>query len=276
MEKCLSSGVTASIVLYQHNAEELRALFEALSRDPVLTAWAVVDNGGAEDACELASSMGARCLHPARNLGFGAAHNLAWRDLMAIGAPYHVIMNPDISFESGTLAGLAKIMAGLPNVGQLMPRVIYPDGTEQRLCKLLPTPFDLFLRRFMGKAGSALFRRRCEQYELRGLDMSVPREVPCLSGCFMFLRAAVLQEVGAFDERYFMYMEDVDLCRRIGSKYKTVFYPRISIMHGYAKGSYVNLKLLTYHVQSALKYFAKWNWFRDGEREALNRRLSPL
>jgi GT2 family glycosyltransferase len=268
--------VTASIVLYQQSAEDLRPLFETLSRDPALAAWTVVNNGGAEDACALASSLGGRCLHPTRNLGFGAAHNLAWRDLADAAAPYHVILNPDISLESGTLAELAGIMAELPDAGLLMPKVMYPDGAEQRLCKLLPTPFDLFLRRFLGKVGSVFFRRRYEHYELRNLDMSIPREVPCLSGCFMFLRAEALREVGVFDERYFMYMEDVDLCRRIGKKYKTVFYPHVSIVHGYAKGSYASLRLMTYHIQSALKYFAKWKWFRDEEREALNRRLSPL
>jgi hypothetical protein len=276
MEKRLSSGVTASIVLYRHRADEVQALFDALSRAPALSAWVVVDNGGSEEACALASAMGARCLRPARNLGFGAAHNLAWRELINVGAQYHVVMNPDVSLKSGTLAELAGVMTELPDVGQLMPRVVYPDGEEQRLCKLLPDPFDLFLRRFLGRPGSALFKRRCEQYELRNLDLSVPREVPCLSGCFMFLRAAVLHEIGGFDERYFMYMEDVDLCRRIGSKHKTVFYPHVSIVHGYAKGSYASAKLLWYHIHSALKYFGKWRWLHDVERDALNRRLTPL
>ena len=276
MHKEVSSRVTASIVLYQQSAREMRPLFEAIARDPALAAWTVVNNGGADRACALASSLGGRCLQPRRNLGYGAAHNLAWQGLSSAEEAFHVILNPDISLESGTLSELARIMAHLPETGLLMPRIVYPDGSEQRLCKLLPTPFDLFLRRFLGKFGSAFFRNRFEQYELRTLDMSIPREVPCLSGCFMFLRAAALREVGLFDERYFMYMEDVDLCRRIGSRYKTVFYPHISIVHGYAKGSYADLRLMGYHVLSAMKYFAKWSWFRDDEREALNRRLSPL
>jgi hypothetical protein len=276
MDRELPSRVTASIVLYRHSAREVRPLFEALARDPSLSAWTVINNGGADEACVLASSLGGRSLHPGRNLGYGAAHNLAWRELSSADEPFHVILNPDIRLEDGTLSELARIMEQLPRAGLLMPRIVYPDGREQRLCKLLPTPFDLVLRRFLGKLGSTWFRDRFEQYELRGLDMSVPREVPCLSGCFMFLRAAALREVGFFDERYFMYMEDVDLCRRIGSRYKTVFYPHISIVHGYARGSYVDLRLMGYHVHSAMKYFAKWSWFRDDEREALNQRLSPL
>ena len=276
MDKELCSRVTASIVLYRHSARDVRPLFEAIAREPALSAWTVVNNGGADKACALAASLGGRSLHPRRNLGYGAAHNLAWRDLASADEPFHVILNPDILLESGTLSELARIMAQLPEAGLLMPRIVYPDGREQRLCKLLPTPFDLVLRRFLGNFGSAFFRKRCERYELRRLDMSIPREVPCLSGCFMFLRAAAFREVGFFDERYFMYMEEVDLCRRIGNRYKTVFYPHISIVHGYAKGSYVNWRLTGYHVHSALKYFAKWSWFRDDERKTLNRKLSPI
>lgn len=86
----------------------------------------------------------------------------------------------------------------------------------------------------------------------------------------MFMRASVLQEVGGFDERFFMYMEDVDLCRRIGARHMTVFNPTVVVTHGYAKASYQNLKLLGYHVQSALRYFGKWGWLLDAQRKRLN------
>jgi len=142
--------------------------------------------------------------------------------------------------------------------------------------KLLPSPIDLFARRFLGRAGKALFKRRWDQYELRDLDLNVVREIPSLSGCFMFMRASVLQETGLFDERYFMYLEDVDLCRRIGRVSQTVFYPYVSIVHGYAKGSYQDSRLLKYHISSAIKYFSKWGWFYDPEREQLNRKTKIL
>jgi GT2 family glycosyltransferase len=150
------------------------------------------------------------------------------------------------------------------------------DGTEQRLCKQLPSPLDLLSRRFLGRLGRALFAAQLDKYELRHLDLGITREIPCLSGCFMFLRSKVLHEVGFFDERYFMYMEDVDLCRRIGAKYETVFYPNVAITHGYAKGSYSSSTLLKYHVQSAIKYFGKWGWIYDSKRQKLNRKTAPL
>lgn len=157
-----------------------------------------------------------------------------------------------------------------------MPKILYADGTEQHLCKQLPSPLDLLSRRFLGGLGKMMFGARLERYELRHLDLGVAREIPCLSGCFMFLRSTALREAGYFDERYFMYMEDVDLCRRIGRRYKTVFYPGAVITHGYAKGSYSNRKLLKYHLQSAIRYFGRWGWIHDPERRRLNRKTAPV
>ena len=270
-----SKDLTASIVLYGHTAKEMAQLFLHLSKDVYRGDWAVVDNGGAAEAYALAGSLGALCLSPKRNLGFGAAHNLALRELAPLGR-YHLFVNPDIRMEEGVVSELAAFMEAHPDVGSVMPRVLYPDGSEQRLCKRLPTAFDLFLRRFLGEIGKAVFPVRWSLYEMRDVDLTVTREVPSLSGCIMFVRTAALDAVGVFDERYFLYMEDLDLCRRIGSQYRTVFFPNVAVHHGYAKGSYANPRLLRYHLTSAIHYFNKWGWFRDPERKQLNQRTAPI
>jgi hypothetical protein len=271
----LPAGITASIVLYQHAVSDVSSLFDTLSREAGLSAWAVVNNGGAEEACAAAAALGARCFHPDENLGFGAGNNFAIRELLHAGK-YHLLVNPDIRFGAGVLDALYGFMEEHAEIGLVMPRVLYPDGSEQHLCKLLPGPFDLFLRRFLGQIGEVRLSRRWRAYEMQDIDLTVEREVPCLSGCFMFLRASALREVGGFDERFFMYMEDVDLCRRIGSCYKTVFYPHVSVTHEYAKGSCRSGKLLGYHLRSAVRYFNKWGWFRDPERDRLNGRTAPI
>lgn len=97
-------------------------------------------------------------------------------------------------------------------------------------------------------------------------------EVPILSGCFMFVRMDVIGKVGLFDERFFMYSEDVDLCRRIGEISKTVFYPNVAVFHEYEKGSYKNKKLLKYHIRSTIKYFNKWGWIFDRKRADANKK----
>ena len=76
----------------------------------------------------------------------------------------------------------------------------------------------------------------------------------------MFFRSTVLKKVGGFDERYFMYMEDVDLCREIRKNYMISYNPICTVTHQYRKGSYIKYKLLGYHIKSALRYFHKWGW----------------
>ena len=98
--------------------------------------------------------------------------------------------------------------------------------------------------------------------------------VPNLSGCFLFVRSSLFLRLGGFDERYFMYLEDVDLVRRFGDISKTIYNPLIYIKHNYAKGSYRNSLLLKYHIISAILYFNKWGWFFDETRK--NRNLKVL
>jgi hypothetical protein len=87
----------------------------------------------------------------------------------------------------------------------------------------------------------------------------------------MMINGAALREVGMFDERYFMYMEDVDLCRRIHRRFRTIYFPEVAIYHRYAKGSYRSFRLMMHHIVSALLYFHKWGWFFDPERVDINR-----
>lgn len=266
----MSGNTTVSIVLYNHDVAEVRSLFEALAQDKGLLKCVVVNNGGAEEACKFAALLGFCCIQPGRNLGFGCAHNMALHMLRSLAAPYHLILNPDISLETGTLSKLALVMDTLPQVGILMPRVLYPDGSIQYLCKLLPTPIDLFLRRFAVGPWRGLFEKRMFKYDMKYFDYSRPVYVPVLSGCFMFTRRAVIESIGGFDERFFLYMEDTDLCRRVGNSSRLLFWPWITVVHGHAQGSYQNLYLLRLHIRSAIAYFNKWGWLHDPVRTAKN------
>jgi GT2 family glycosyltransferase len=267
--------VSASIVTYDSDGEELRVLLAALSSGSRCVRTTVVDNSPEDRLRQLVEASGVVYRKPPRNLGYGRGHNLALGTSLN-STKYHLIVNPDISFDEDVVDHLFRFMEDHPDVGLVMPRILYPDGSEQRLCKRLPSPVDLVIRRFLRLEGANLFKKRCDRYEMRDVDLSIPREVPSLSGCFMFIRTEVLREVGLFDEKFFMYLEDVDLCRRIGRRSKTVFYPAVSVRHGYAKGSYRSIKLLFYHVISAITYFAKWAWFNDPERDELNRRTGAI
>ncbi len=206
-----------------------------------------------------------------RNLGFAAGHNVGIRHSFDRGTKYNLVLNPDIYFEYGVLESLFEYMEDNREVGLILPKVLYPDGSIQYLYRLLPTPADLFVRRFFPFPFSLLFKKQSERYQLKNMDLDKIQEVPYLSGCFMFLRNEILRETGLFDEQFFLYMDDVDLSRRVGTKSKNIYYPHVTVYHEHMKTSYKSFKFLKHHLKSASRYFNKWGWFKDEERDAINR-----
>ena len=179
------------------------------------------------------SEYGAIYLRSPGNIGFGRAHNLAYQRVRRL-SPFHLVLNPDVHFEGPVLESLLEVMSAQPDLGVVMPKILYGNGATQHLCKRLPTPVDLLMRRFAPGFAHGIFRYAMERYELRDRDYDVPMEPPTLSGCFLLLRNAVVDQVGLFDERFFMYMEDVDLVRRLLTVSRAlvlpagVDYPRVS------------------------------------------------
>jgi GT2 family glycosyltransferase len=263
--------ITASIVIYHNSLSRIQGLLGLLQQETCIEHWVVVDNGGSDEIRDAAQGMGGNYVRPGKNLGFGGGHNLALKQLAGVDAPYHLILNPDIVFDVDALGRLADVMDSHPDVGLVMPKVLYPDGSHQYLCKLLPAPIDLVFRRFLPGPWKGLGRKRTTLYELRFLDSDTPAYVPSLSGCFMFARRSVLEAVGGFDERFFLYMEDVDLCRRMLGISRLLYWPDVTVEHVHQMGSYRSRKLLFLHMRSAVQYFNKWGWIRDSTRKQINR-----
>jgi GT2 family glycosyltransferase len=86
----------------------------------------------------------------------------------------------------------------------------------------------------------------------------------------MFFRLSALEKVGLFDERFFLYPEDIDITRRMHKYFRTMFWPSVSIVHAHRAASYKNSKMLLIHMWNMVKYFNKWGWFFDRERKAWN------
>ena len=257
--------ITASLVIYHNSRQEIDMLLESVLRSPIDKLY-IVDNSRHDlyRTLEHRSSR-FRYIHNANN-GYGAAHNIAMREAIALGAKYHIVINPDIYFDIGTVEALAQYMDNHEKVGWVMPKIVYPNGEIQHLCKLLPTPTDLIVRRFVPKG---LLRKSREKFnpKISGGEVNLPY----LSGCFMFLRVSALQRVGLFDERFFMYGEDLDLSRRMHSHYRTVYYPNATVVHAHRAESYHSLKMLWIHIKNIAMYFNKWGWFFDAERRKINK-----
>ena len=156
------------------------------------------------------------------------------------------------------------------DVALITPKVFYPDGRLQYTAKMCPTPLDLIFKRFLPPS---LARRRMKRFTLAFTGYDRVMDVPYMHGCFMLFRVAPLVEIGMFDERFFMYPEDIDITRRLHEKYRTLFYPGVSIVHAHAAASRTSLRMLRIHISNMIRYFNKWGWLNDPQRRAANRRL---
>ncbi|MDO1476699.1 glycosyltransferase family 2 protein [Comamonas thiooxydans] len=259
-----NASFSVSIVLYQHEPSDLNDLILNLENSPDIKIVYLVDNGGCAWAKDIPYKK-FQYLKSPKNGGFGYGHNLAI-NLLSDDLDFHIVCNPDIKFDIKSISDLGLAIKDRPE-DLFMPNVIYENGRRQELCKLLPSPLNLFARRFL----PGLAEKLDNNYLLRDADFCKPFFAPSLSGCFMVCRTHALKSLGGFDERYFMYLEDVDLSRRLAALGGALYVPSVNIIHIFQKGSYKNRKLFIYHIVSAIKYFNKWGWIWDEERRAMNK-----
>ncbi len=187
-----------------------------------------------------------------KNVGFGAGHN---KVIPFLNSDYHVVINPDILLKDDVITELAAFAEGDGEIGLLSPQIRFEDGRLQMLAKRNPTVRYLGNHWFhKGDEPNRLMTEYCM------LDMpeDEPFEITNATGCFMFFRTSVFMELGDFDERFFMYLEDCDIARRVSKKYKALFYPGVTVYHLWERESKRNKKLLLIHIQSIIKYFLKW------------------
>jgi GT2 family glycosyltransferase len=266
------SEITASVVLYNTPESQLMRLIECIEKSSISADTYMVDNSPHPADLSCFHLPGIKYIRADANKGYGAGHNIALRRIID-HSKYHFVLNPDVYFGPEELEKMIGFMDANPAIGHLMPKVVYPDGSLQYLCKLLPTPADLFVRRFAYGPMERIAYALGERFELRHSGYDKVMDVPFLSGCFMLLRTTALHSVGLFDERFFMYGEDIDLSRRMHAQYRTVFYPSATIVHDHARESYKSKRALWIHITNLVKYFNKWGWLRDPERSRINREI---
>lgn len=259
--------ISASIVTYNTRREDLERVIRSALSDSISRLY-VVDHSPGEGIEAMLPADGRITYIRRPNLGYGAGHNFAIRKAMEEDARYHAVLNPDIFWEGNLVERLADYMDGNPKAGLTVPRVRYPDGRLQYVCKLIPTPLDLVANRFLP---SWMFRKRLERFRLEQTGYREVMNVPYMHGCFFMLRMDALRDVGLFDERFFMYPEDIDLTRRLHERWQTLYYPSLTLYHAHAAESRKSLRMLRIHAVNMVRYFNKWGWFFDPSRRRINR-----
>ena len=229
-----SSGTDITVIIVNYKVKEYIAnLLSSISkaRQGLKLQIIVVDNASGDQSVEYLSERFPEVTYIANeeNLGFGKANNQAIK--IAEGT-YTLIINPDTVVSEDTFTTLIDHMQEHPECGAAGCKILNPDGSfapESR--RSVPTIWSAFSR-VLGLNSLFPKSKLFNQYNMSWLDENEQAEIPVLSGSFMFWRTGVLQQLGGFDERFFMYGEDIDLCYRIQDTGKTIHYvPGTSIIH---------------------------------------------
>ena len=187
------------------------------------------------------------------NLGFGRGHNQV---LNSIDSEYHAIVNPDILLCEDAFFKITKWMDSNKDVGMTIPFITDEEGKKQEVYRRELTVFDMFNRMVLKSA----FKKRAEKHIMHDMDYTQPFEVPFGQGSFLVIRSELFKKLGGFDDGFFMYCEDADLCKRVNQISKLMYYPEAKVIHKWEKGSHKNKILFNYHVESMKYYFKKWGW----------------
>jgi hypothetical protein len=203
------------------------------------------------------------------NLGFPKAVN---RAIKKSKSKYILLLNPDITVLKDSLDKMVEFMDRNESVAVLGPKLINPNGSIQHSCfKWFTSPRVVLYRRtpFGRLTGK---KKLIDDFLMVDWDHSKGREVAWILGSCMMVRRSAIDQVGLMDERFFMYMEDVDWCRRFWQKgWKVYYYPNVEMVHYYARASASESSLFLsmfnkqtrIHIKSAVKYFLKY--MRNGK-----------
>lgn len=249
--------VTGSIVTFNNMntiKKTLETLFE-FTKDIDFKLY-VADNGSVDGTPEFIEKNfpQVELIRTDKNVGFGAGHNII---IKKADSEYHAVINPDIVLTENAIKKMSDYLDENNDIGLLSPRISFPDGRDQILGKRKPHFKYLVASRMRGDEPSKLLK----EYAMLDEDLSKPIDIENATGCFMMFRTDRLKEVGGFDERYFMYFEDSDITRSISNISRAVYYPYATVNHVWSRESKRNTKLMIIHIQSMLKYYAKWKMF---------------
>lgn len=246
-------NITASIVIYKEEITVLQKAINSFVESPFAKKLFLIDNSPSNRIQDHIDHPKIEYIFSDQNVGFGKGHNRSLELLKNEEADFHLILNPDVVFNPEILVRLTSELNKNSQLSMIAPKVLFPDKSLQYTARRFPKLKELLFRFF--NVSNRL--TRSQEYRDIGLDSSLYPDF--VHGSFMLFNTADLLELNGFDKRFFMYMEDVDICRRIDELGKKKMYlPSASIQHELRKGSSKKLNLFFIHLSSVIKYYKKW------------------
>ncbi|GBC93005.1 N-acetylglucosaminyl-diphospho-decaprenol L-rhamnosyltransferase [bacterium HR15] len=239
----------------EHLRAALRSIYAHAPRFPFEVL--VLDNASQDGSVQMVEKEfpQVRLLVSERNLGFAKGHNELARHAQG---RYLLILNPDTLMLEDALDNLIRFAEAHPEAGIIGPKLLNPDGSLQYSCRRFPNPIAAIFRNTpLGR----LFphNRYTRDYLMLDWDHRSVREVDWVSGAAMLVSRAVYEQLGGFDEQFFIYVEDVDLCYRAWQAgWKVLYYPEAVILHAIGRSTdlVANKMIITFH-QSMYKFYKK-------------------
>lgn len=246
----------------------LDTLFQELNASPLQVQVTVVDNHSEDgiDTFLKDTFPSVVFIGQDENVGFGKSQN---KGMKAAEARYYFALNPDTVFDPSqkTIERLYQFMEANPKVGMIGPKLIYPDGSLQYSCWRYPSFFQPFFQRT--KLGKTTWgEKKVAEHHMKDWDHNSTKPVDAIMGSAMFARKEAVDQVGMFDERYFMYYEDIDWSLSMWEHGWPVYYVHdIVLTHIHGRGSakvpgvfraLFKNKLARIHVRSWLSFLWKW------------------
>lgn len=246
----------------------LSSLKVAMDNTDLKVGFVLVDNGSDQiDARALAKHYIPEAIVVLRhgNHGFGRSCN---RGAQEVSADYYFFLNPDTRIDDASmLEELHAFMKAHPKVGIAAPRIRYMDGRIQETCRRFPSWHTPIVQR-TSVAPRAFAEAHKKAFLMEDYDHDTRRLVDWVQGSAFLIDGKLFHEIGGFDDRFFMYYEDVDLCRQCWDRGRPVYYlPHVELYHEYGKGSagkggfvgdVLKNRLLRAHLASWIKYTLKW------------------
>lgn len=255
----MKNTLTATIVAYNNYDDIKKAIYSIENNTSLSKHIYIVDNSASscdknliEDFKEYIDQFNdVTYLKTEKNLGYGGGHNVV---LPIIDSKYHAIVNPDITLEGDSFGKIVSYMDENNDVGMVIPNIIAEDGERQLVYRKELTVFDMFIRMFCKN----LFKKRQKLHTLQYEDYSKPFNVPFGQGSFLVIRTELFKEIKGFDDNYFMYVEDADLCKRVNQISKLMYFPDATVVHKWERKTGKNKTHFKYHFDSMRYYFKKW------------------
>lgn len=252
----MSADLDVVVVDYNAGDHLLRCLKSAYAAaGEAALSVVVVDNASADGSARRAADEFPKMqlIESAVNRGFAAGANAGIR---ATSSPFVFLLNPDAEISAGTFSGLLKLAGDRRRAAAIGTLVRDPDGSLYPSARRIPS---------LGEAaGHALLgpflpdNRYSRAYTMAGWDRTSERDVDWVSGSCVLLRRSALDQVGVFDEGYFMYAEDADLCTRLREAgWKVLFTPEMEVVHDRGLSTRGSRRMIREHSRSIYRYFAK-------------------